>query len=167
MAGTLDPQRLHQHRLAVAEAMGATFEPFGLPRAAGRILGWLTVCDPAEQSAADIGGALHLAPSTVSTMARTLLQAGFIERVPMPGDRKRFLRARPHGWLEAMYAEADAWRRLETPVGVLRDYLADHPGIARERLDEFHDFIGFFDREIPALIDRFLAERRSKNNEES
>jgi len=167
MAQIPDPQLLLDHRLAVAEAMGATFEPFGLPLAAGRILGWLSCCDPAEQNAADIGMALHLAPSTVSTMARTLINAGFIERISKRGDRKRYLRAREHGWLEAMHAEADAWRRLGVPVHALREQLAAHPEAARSHVDELHEFLLFFEREIPTLIERFLAEQGRKTTEES
>lgn len=166
MAQPPEARALFEARIAVADALGHAFEGFGVPRAAGRILGWLTVCDPAEQSAVDIAGALEIAPSTVSTMSRMLLNMGFARRITRPGERRRYLRARPGGWLNAMYHEVGAWRSVLPALERLRGMVADGPASSREGVEELGDFIHFIERELPALIERFHDERRARRSGE-
>ncbi len=162
MPASPDPKTLHDARMAVSDGLGFVFEGFGLPRAAGRMLGWLTVCEQADQSAVEIAEVLHLAPSTVSTMSRLLLKWGFAERSTRRGDRKRYLRARPNGWLNAIYHEVEAWKSVKPQLGALRELLKDAPLESREGVDELHDFIHFIEREMPALFERFLAEQQAR-----
>lgn len=50
----------HDEVAEFVEEFGIGLEASGLPRAAGRILAWLMVCDPPEQSAEDLAtGAAH------------------------------------------------------------------------------------------------------------
>jgi DNA-binding transcriptional regulator GbsR (MarR family) len=162
-APPLSPQEedLRRTRLAVAEALGFVFESYGMPRAAGRVLGWLTVCVPPEQSTRDLSDALGLAPSTISTTSRILQSWGVLERVSRPHDRKRYLRLRPGGWIEAMAREVDAWLLVKPSITHLHELLAGTPAEVHGRVDELYELILFIEREIPALLERFAASRRA------
>lgn len=67
------------------EQMGGYFESRSLTRLAGRLLGWLLVCDPERQSSEELATALAASSGGISTNARMLIQFGFIERLAVAG----------------------------------------------------------------------------------
>jgi DNA-binding transcriptional regulator GbsR (MarR family) len=79
----------------VAE-IGLFFEAAGSTRMAGRMLGWLLVCDPPHQSAGQLAAALHASNGSISMTTRMLIQAGLVDRVSLRGDRRTYYRLRPH-----------------------------------------------------------------------
>lgn len=82
----------------------------GLPPITGRILGWLMICEPAEQSAADIATAIRASRASMTTNIRTLLAAGLIRRRTRAGDRTAYYRIDDDAW------EAALRRRIEGMV---------------------------------------------------
>lgn len=80
------------------DRVGLLCERADLPRMAGRILAWLTVCDPAEQSADDLMQALGASRATVSTMSQVLLRLELLERTLVPGKRVALVRLHPEAW---------------------------------------------------------------------
>lgn len=74
------------------ENIGMFFETQHLPRMAGRILGWLLICTPPYQTAAEIGETLEMSKGSVSTMTRLLIQMGMIEKISRIGERHDFYR---------------------------------------------------------------------------
>lgn len=63
----------------------------------GRALGWLLVCEPPEQSAAELAETLQASKGSISTATRVLLRLGFIERVEeYLADRRRAGGQREH-----------------------------------------------------------------------
>src|SRR5580693_10368182 len=88
------------------ESLGMQLElEAGAPRMVGRVLGWLLVCDPPEQSAAELAERLQASKGSISTATRLLLRMGMIERVRLRGERfDRFI-ARPEAWDEYLWRE--------------------------------------------------------------
>jgi DNA-binding transcriptional regulator GbsR (MarR family) len=70
------------------EDIGLFFEQMGMPRMAGRILGVLLISDPPAQSITEISEKLKASKSSVSIMARLLVENGLIERVASPVPRR-------------------------------------------------------------------------------
>src|SRR2546430_4862439 len=70
-----------------AEETAVVLEGMGLPRAYGKLLGWLLICDPPQQSSAELAQALDLSAGSVSTGTRMLENAALIRRVAAPGRR--------------------------------------------------------------------------------
>ena len=52
--------------LAFVEDVAVFLESFGLLRMAGRILAWLLICEPPEQSAADLARVLQASKGAIS-----------------------------------------------------------------------------------------------------
>jgi DNA-binding transcriptional regulator GbsR (MarR family) len=73
------------------ESMGLVFQADGLPRIAGRILGFLTIRDDAH-SLQELADQLEVSRGSVSTNTRLLEQFGMIERIAKSGDRQGFYR---------------------------------------------------------------------------
>lgn len=74
--------------IAFIEEAGLTFESFDMPRMAGRIIGYLMVSDKGMVSFDEFVRVLQASKSSISTNARTLVNARLIKPVSMPGDRK-------------------------------------------------------------------------------
>ena len=52
--------------------MGRYLGQYGLPPMAGRMWGWLLVCDPVEQTAGQLAEALHASRGSISGTGRML-----------------------------------------------------------------------------------------------
>jgi DNA-binding transcriptional regulator GbsR (MarR family) len=141
------------------EEMGQYLASYGMTPMAGRMWGWLLICEPPEQTAADIAEALEASRGAISGTARILATAGMIRRTTRRGDRREFFSAPPQA-LDSMLSNASVtYRRLrEIAERGLAATPDQSPG-ARARLEEFRDVIAFIERELPLVIGRFLSER--------
>lgn len=146
---------------AYIEEFGLYWEQMGLPRMTGRILAWLLICDPPQQTMNDLTEALQASKSSISTATRMLIQFGFMERVSLPGERRDYYRLLPHLWTRVLGAKQNQFtlflQLAERGLALLDD--ADPQ--RRERLEEMHDLYAFMDREYPALLERWRAERQT------
>src|SRR5919201_6734758 len=88
------------------EQVGVQFElEAGTPRMVGRVFGWLLVCDPPEQSAAELAEQLQASKGSISTATRVLLRIGMIERLRVRGERFDRFRAPPDAWDEFLWRQ--------------------------------------------------------------
>lgn len=120
-------------------------------RVAGKMLGWLMVCDPAHQSSNDLAEALQTSTGSVSTQSRVLESIGLVERVTFPGDRQTYYQLIPHVWPEIMWAEK---ARLEQLSAVARSAARILPADRPDRVTDLDRVAQFFIEEWPGLMDR-------------
>lgn len=141
------------------ESVAAMLAGGGLPRMAGRIWGYLLVCEPVEQTAGDIAAALHASRGSISGMVRLLEPAGLVRRTTRRGDRREWFSVPPGSVisiLESRLPSTVAWRRL-AEHGL--DLLAGRPPDVRARLEEVRDVYAYMERELPEMLAKFKAER--------
>jgi len=144
------------------EEMGQFLGSLGMTPMSGRMWGWLLICEPAEQTAADVAEALHASRGAISGTARILSTAGLIQRTTRPGDRREYFSA-PAAALDSMLASAGAiYRQMREIAERGLAATADRSPAARDRLQEFHDVMTFVEQEVPRLIGRFLADRAAE-----
>ena len=67
------------------EQTAVAMEGMGMPRSWGKLLGWLLICDPPQQSSAELAEALDLSPGSVSSGTRMLENGGLIRRAVTNG----------------------------------------------------------------------------------
>ncbi len=143
--------------LEFVERMAQRLAQSGLPRMAGRMWAWLMICDPPEQTAADVATHLRASRGSISGTARLLETAGLISRITKPGDRREWFRVPPSGMVSMMASQQpviSAYRRLmDDGLELLRD----RPEHVRERLRETRRLYAFFEREYPLLLAQFEA----------
>ena len=143
---------------AFIEEMGQFLGGYGMTPMAGRMWGWLLLCDPPEQTAAEIAEALQASRGAISGTARILASAGFISRTTRRGDRREYFSSPPEA-LDSMLSNASViYRRLREIAEHGLAAAGDSPS-AEARLREFHDVVAFIEAELPRLIDGFLKER--------
>lgn len=89
-----DDERL----LEWAEQVAMHLARDGVPPIAGRILGWLMVCDPPEQSAGQISAAIGASRASLTMNLRLLTGMGFLTWRTRPGDRTMYYRMADDAW---------------------------------------------------------------------
>ncbi len=136
------------------EDIGLYFEQMGLPRMAGRILGALLISDPPSQSITDLGERLHASKSSISIMARLLMERGLIERVASPMPRRDYYRFKPGGWKLYMRQWLGLMSGLHqiTERGLL--LMDGKPEPLKERLQEAHDLFSNIEAEFPSILQK-------------
>jgi hypothetical protein len=144
------------------EEMGQFLASVGMTRMAGRMWGWLLICDPPEQTAADLAEALQASRGAISGTARLLTTSGLIRRSTRGGERREYFSV-PPGGLQTMLANAGAlYRRLGEIAEHGLAATDNHSPASRARLEEFRDVMAFVETEVPRLVTRFLAERAAE-----
>jgi DNA-binding MarR family transcriptional regulator len=136
------------------EDFGVLIGEFGLPRMVGRVLGVLLVSDSPERSAEELAGALRASRGSISSATRTLVQMGLVERRPRPGERRDYFQVKPGAWDELMHRELEVlptFRQMAERGLTLMD-----PGNpqAMRGLEEMRDFYAYWERELPAVLER-------------
>ena len=151
-----------QAEKSFVEEVGILFEQTGMPRMAGRILGWLSVSDPPHQTTDQLTEALMASKGSISTMTRLLIQIGLIERLSLPGVRHDYFRIRPDAWQHMIR------RGLEDEIRMIRqlaenglELLKDKTPLTRKWLAEMRDVYTFLEQEFPTLVERW-EQKRSK-----
>lgn len=154
----MDRDRRHAERLLVEE-YGLLLEEMGGTRMEGRVLAWLLLADPPEQSLTQIAEALGVSKAAVSTAARSLLQAHAVERCVVPGRRGDYYRCIA-GRFESVLGIDHVMafgrlvdRSLELVAG--RDQTHSNYALLRE----MRAFIDFLEAEIPGLLSRWQERR--------
>ncbi|GIG53871.1 GbsR/MarR family transcriptional regulator [Demequina activiva] len=153
--GTADARAEYVRRVA------AYWENGGLTHAAGLILGHLMVCEPAEQTQAELADALDLSMGSVSTQLRTLTAAGMVERTRQPGSRAAVYQVPQDMWIRILGTETTriAGLRALADAG-----LAVAPPSRRDRIGSLDQMVRFFEHEWPLLeqrLDEFLRKEGS------
>ena len=147
---------------AFVEEMGQTLAGYGMTPMAGRMWGWLLICDPAEQTAGEIADALQASRGAISGTARILAGAGMIRRTTRRGDRREYFSAPPEALEHFLRSAGQTYRQIREVAERGLAALADRPAAQRERLEEMRYLLAFIEREMPAVLERFLSERAGR-----
>lgn len=83
---------MDEKKLAYIEEVGLLLETSGMTRMAGRIFGYLLICDENAVSFDRIREVLDASKGSISTNLKHLTHTQFIEPVSFPGDRKTYYR---------------------------------------------------------------------------
>ena len=153
---------MNDREAAFVEEMGQYMGGYGITPMAGRLWAWLLICEPTEQTAADLATDLQASRGAISGAAAFLSAAGMVRRVRRRGDRREFLSAPPGTFDNLLRGIAATYSRL---VEITEDGLAataHRPPGSAARLEEVHDATIFLRSALPELVDRYLLERATR-----
>ena len=148
------------------EEMGRFLASLGMTPMAGRMWGWLLICEPTEQTAADIAEALQASRGAISGTARILANAGLVRRSTRPGDRREYFSAPAEALDSMLMSAASLYRQMRQIAERGLAAIKDRPAKSKARLEEFRDVMGFVEVEVPRVIARFLADRNQPGRKE-
>jgi DNA-binding transcriptional regulator GbsR (MarR family) len=144
---------------AFIEQVGIQLEEFGFPRMAGRVLGWLLLCSPPHQRAADLVRAIGGSKGAISTSLGMLLRFELVERMGIPGERSAYYQVKAGSWTDQMESRISRMTAMRKLAERGLELLADDPPERRRRLEEIRDMHLFFEQEWPAMIARYRRSR--------
>ena len=148
------------------EEMGQFLASLGMTPMAGRMWGWLLICEPTEQTAAEIAEALHASRGAISGTARLLANAGLVRRSTRPGDRREYFSAPAEALDSMLMSAASLYRQMRRIAERGLAAIEDRPAESKARLEEFRDVMGFVEVEVPRVIARFLSDRNQPGKKE-
>lgn len=147
------------------DRIGLLFEGLGGPRTMGRVYGWLMICDPPQQSLAELATTLSVSKASVSTVARQLQAAGMIERLPSASREHRY-RVTPGGFTHVLNVQFSLMQPGVHAADFGLKLLGEDRAEQRELLQDFRDFCEFCNNDyrdkLMQLWEDYRAERRSQ-----
>ncbi len=153
---------MDEDRASYVEDFGLVFEGFGLPRMVGRVLGALLISDPPELSAEELAGALHASRGSISSSTRSLIQMGLVQRLTKRGERRDYFRVKPGAWDEFMRHELESLARFRQMAERGLDIANSDSPEARRNLEEMREFYAYWEKELPALLDRWEEDKKKE-----
>jgi DNA-binding transcriptional regulator GbsR (MarR family) len=135
-----------------ADRFATTAQALGLPPTVGRVLGWLLVCDPPAASSQELETALEVSRASVSVATRLLEATRLVNRRTRSGQRIHRFELDPEAFIKL--ADADRYRAFRMALEGAMELRPGDP-----RLEQMHDFYAYMEREVPALIERYHAEK--------
>jgi DNA-binding transcriptional regulator GbsR (MarR family) len=136
------------------EKMGLMMEAEGLPRIAGRLIGFLLLHDGAF-SLDDLAERLQVSKASVSTNARLLEHAEIIERIGSPGDRRDYYRMGVGAWERTLRAAQRRWRALTAMFEEAAASLPPEMQAGKRRLEEANRFHSLMIEGVDRLLDEW------------
>lgn len=130
---------MHESVREFVEKMGLTLEAEGLPRTAGRLIGFLLV-HPESYSLDELAEKLQVSKASVSTNARQLEEHRILERISAPGDRRDYYRMKPDAWEGMLRAAQQKWSTTRELLTAAAAALPDEMEEGRSRLIEAEQF---------------------------
>lgn len=150
---------MHDPEAQFIEQLGLVAEEDGMPRIAGRMLGYLMLNSGAH-SLDELAEVLQVSKASVSTNGRLLQRAGLIVQRALPGDRRDFYEL-PDGW-DGFFAVVK--RKLERMQGLLSAAVGRVGPAQARRLREAERFYAFLLEDLDERICRW-RERRLADRE--
>ncbi|TMK88301.1 MAG: MarR family transcriptional regulator [Actinobacteria bacterium] len=133
---------------------------YGLPRMTGRVFAWLLVCDPPEQTAAQLAEALDASKGSISGATSMLVRFGLVDRVHVRGERADRFRLRPDAWDAQIRDPGSDTARALVALGL--EALAGEPAPRRARLEEMDAMYAWYQSRMPALLDEWREYKRTR-----
>lgn len=131
---------------------------YGFPPMVGRLLGYLAVCDPPDQTIAELADALLASRSAITGALKNLETTKVVQRSRAAGERMDRV------WLDMSSPEATGMDITEyQELGALAreglEVLADAPAERRAVLLEMAAFADFLVEQMPRLREEWVAQR--------
>jgi DNA-binding transcriptional regulator GbsR (MarR family) len=148
----------------LADELGVDFADAGIPDIAGRILGWLLVCDPPDQSLEELRIATRASKASISTMTRLLHHLGFIERSGSNETRSTLYKLRDDPWTSFSEKRLETTRRLVRLASEAEASLSWMPATRRRRIEQMSEFWAFVLDRNETLIDEWKRSRADRDS---
>jgi DNA-binding MarR family transcriptional regulator len=137
--------------LAFSDKLGRFFaRQYGLPPVFGRVFAWLLICDPLEQTAADIAETLHTSRSAVGSAIVSLENQGLVQRTRAAGERADRVSFHPEAAVRGLESPEEYGAMMALAREGL-EVLADARPARRARLLEAVAFYEFLFERMPAV----------------
>lgn len=141
---------------AFIERMGLSAQGDGLPRIAGRILGYFII-HGGPTSLSQLAEALQVSRASISTNARMLRELGVLEATAVPGDRQDYYQLAPRHYLRVLEGYVQRMGVLGKSLGTAEAEIGDANRDAQARLADMHHFVDTARAQTRDLIEQLSS----------
>ena len=145
-----------------AERAAAMLTAAGFPRMAARTMMALVGAPDEGYSASDLAERLGASAAAISGAVRYLQTIRIIHRISRAGDRRDRYELIDDGWHSVLTANAPLYALLADLIDAVADQNSGAPQ-STERAREMSAFFRFFAERMPAFLDEWEAERRTRS----
>jgi len=128
-------------RESFVEEIGLVWEGAGSSRMDGRVIAYLLITDVPYVSSAELARALQVSAGSVSLSTRRLVEAGFIRRHAVPGERSHYFRVDDDVWGSFLAGERRHLDRQEQLATQAISLLGPEEQAPRRRLTNMRDYM--------------------------
>jgi DNA-binding transcriptional regulator GbsR (MarR family) len=146
--------------LRFIERFASALMDAGMPRMPARVFVALLATDDGRLTAAEMAEQLHVSPAAISGALRYLQQVNVLTRERRPGSRRDHYRLLDDSWYEMTLRREQVMARWIAAGNEGIDALGAGTPAGR-RMTESVEFFEFVRAELPALLDRWRAQRGS------
>lgn len=148
--------------LIFADHMGQFYaQRYGFPPVTGRILGYLAVCEPMEQSINDMAEILLTSRSAVNNALKTLETQNLISRSRPAGTRADLISLKPVG-LENTGFDAGEYEEMARLAREGLELLKDAPAERRHSLEATASLGDFLAERLPQIFQEWKSKQKEK-----
>jgi DNA-binding transcriptional regulator GbsR (MarR family) len=152
--------------LIFADHVGRFYaERYGFPPVTGRVIGYLSVCDPAQQTINEIAATLLTSRSAINNAINQLETQSLVNRMRPAGSRADLISFNPNGWQNAGF---DPSEYTQTSV-LLREglqLLTKNQTEQRKGLEMAVSLNDFMAERVPQLFDEFMSYHQKKHGKQ-
>jgi DNA-binding transcriptional regulator GbsR (MarR family) len=146
--------------ITFADHMGRFYaRRYAFPPMVGRLIGYLAICDPPDQSIGELADALLASRSAITNAVKVLETMRLIRRTRLAGERMDRVRLDPTTQ-QAMGFDTTEYEEMKELVREGLDVVGDAPSRRRAMLLEWAEFMDFLIEQINRMQQEWL-ERRS------
>lgn len=138
-------------------------EKYGFAPATGRLIGYLSVCQPMEQSINDIAEILLTSRSAINGAIKTLETMGLIRRTRPAGTRADLISLNPLDWKNTGF-EPGEYTQMAALGREGLELLKDASSERRQPLEMMVSMNEFLADRIPKLYDEWMAYHQEFND---
>jgi DNA-binding MarR family transcriptional regulator len=147
--------------ITFADHMGRYYaRRFAFPPMVGRLIGYLAVCDPPEQSINDLAEALLASRSAITNAVKSLEIMHLVRRTRVAGERMDRVRLDPTSQ-QAMGFDTSEYEEMRELVREGLEVVGDEPAERRALLLEWSEFATFVIEQVTRMRQEW-DERRAE-----
>jgi DNA-binding transcriptional regulator GbsR (MarR family) len=130
-------------------------EKYGFAPVTGRVIGYLSVCQPMEQSINDIAEALFTSRSAINGAIKTIENMNLIQRTRPAGTRADLISLNPRDWKDTGF-QASEYMQSAALAREGLELLKDASPERRQPLEMMVSMNDFLAERIPKLYDEWM-----------
>ncbi|MDA3921235.1 MAG: HTH domain-containing protein [Salinisphaera sp.] len=138
---------------AFIERMGLSAQGDGLPRIAGRILGFFII-HGGPTSLSQLAEELQVSRASISTNARMLRELGVLDATAVPGDRQDYYQLAPRHYLRVLEGYVERMGVLGESLATAEREISEDNAASQARLADMHRFVDTARAQTRDLIDQ-------------
>lgn len=143
--------------LIFTDHMGRFYaQRYGFPPVTGRLIGYLSVCEPMQQSIGDIADALLTSRSAIDNAVKTLEAQKLINRSRPAGTRADLIGLNPIGWENTGF-EPSEYQEMANLAREGLELLKDASPERRQALEAAASLGDFLTEKLPQLYEEWMA----------